>query len=50
MSAKSFDKSKLKEKVADQIQNEQIEDLEYLEAKKKKLNRSELFKRVEHES
>ena len=50
MSAKTFDKTKFKEKVANQTQNEQIEDLEYLQEKKKRLNRSELFKRVENES
>ncbi len=50
MSAKSFDKSKFKEKVANQVQEEQIEDLQYLQDKKKRLNRPELFKRVENES
>ena len=50
MSAKTFDKTKFKEKVANQTQNEQIEDLEYLQEKKKRLNRSELFKSVKNES
>jgi len=50
MSAKAFDKTKFKEKVANQTQNEQIEDLEHLQEKKKRLNRSELFKRATNES
>ncbi len=48
--AKTFDKTKVKEKVAKQIEEEQIEDLVHLQEKKKRLNRSELFKRVENES
>jgi len=50
MSAKTFDKNKFKDKVANQTQSEQIEDLEYLQEKKKRLNRSELFKSVKNES
>jgi hypothetical protein len=50
MSAKGFDKTKFKEKVANQVQEEQIEDLVHLQEKKKRLNRTELFKRVENES
>jgi len=50
MSAKTFDKTKFKEKVANQTQSEQIEDLEHLQEKKKRLNRSELFKRESNES
>jgi len=50
MSAKTFDKTRFKEKVANQTQNEQIEDLEHLQEKKKRLNRSELFKRETNES
>jgi len=48
--AKTFDKTKVKEQVAKQIEEEQIEDLNHLQEKKKRLNRSELFKRVENES
>jgi hypothetical protein len=48
--AKTFDKTKAKEKAAKQVEEEQIQDLEHLEEKKKRLNRSELFKRVENES
>lgn len=50
MSSKSFDKSKHKEKIANQVLDDQIEDLVFLQEKKKKLNRSELFKKVENES
>jgi hypothetical protein len=48
--AKTFDKTKIKEQIAKQVEQEQIEDLNHLQEKKKKLNRSELFKREENES
>ena len=34
--AKTFDKTKAKEKAAKQVEEEQIQDLEHLEEKKKK--------------
>jgi len=49
--AKQFDKSEFKNRVAEQEANDQLEDLAHLQEKKRKLGRTELFKKVgENES
>jgi hypothetical protein len=48
--AKQFDKSEFKTRVAEKEANDQLEDLAHLQEKKKRLGRSELFKREENES
>lgn len=50
MSSKSIDKSRHKQNIANQSLDDQIEDLVHLQEKKKKLNRNELFKKVQNES
>lgn len=48
--AKQLDKSAYKNKIAEQEANDQLDDLTHLQEKKKRLGRSELFKREENES
>ncbi len=43
---RELDKTKLKSKIAEQIQIEQLEDLQHLQEKKKRLNRSVLYKSI----
>ena len=43
------DKTKFKKKIEEVVQKQQLEDLQHLQEKKKRLNRSELFKRIENE-
>jgi hypothetical protein len=48
--AKQLDKAEFKNKIAKQEADDQLEDLAHLQEKKKRLGRSELFKREENES